>query len=537
MQTIFSAFLRIGILFVLLSCTTMPHAVVPTTTHIQVTAKPIEIKNSLFPEMHLQCIQYTVPFKIVQYLLDPQKMQICFTAEEPNKSGTGPVYLILYDLSKNEIMWTRKAYVKDFTFTDDKLVIEGFKSSWKSFGLDRMTGDVCWERDISWYYPMESDIAFSGLLTAIDLNTGQDLWYRKIKNEFGWIERDEIGDDLLAAVDGLHKFNFKTGKGWSKEMQTGKSDRAKAAGMNTFTFLLGGVYVAPDKITGLCSNIFRKGNRIYFSAMDDLYCIDYDTGNEIWHTQLPEKKTGETFIFSTADKLVFINKGSSYRNGISQKYGLPYLAIFDTTSGQKLAWAEIDVESPIQDIIENKTEGFYLLSGESILFYDYRGELKCKSVTDNGPDNEFETNIKFTKNQSYYTTMDSDKNQYQSIYNLKKDPDEITIRTTRKLSFIDEQCSSVRSIPVSEVKQLFAVTNEYYLLNNDPAYIPGSKNTVDYTLSIISHEGKSFGEYVLPAFARNTIKVLSADTTKFSLFYLIDFKSFAICPLSDFNAK
>lgn len=210
MQTILIIVFKIEFIFLLFSCLTFGQTVLPTTTPINIVSNNIVISNTISSDWDLAGLKYVIPYEIVKFNFDLGKMQLFLITKSPSKSETKPQILILYDLIKNEIIWSKTAYASDFTLMKDKVVIQGFKKSWKSFGLDRLSGEVKWEKDTHWFYPIitnNKNIAFSGLLTAFDLNTGKDIWSRKIKNKFGWGEWQIINDDLLASADGIHKFN------------------------------------------------------------------------------------------------------------------------------------------------------------------------------------------------------------------------------------------------------------------------------------------------------------------------------------------
>ncbi|MFZ4522056.1 MAG: PQQ-binding-like beta-propeller repeat protein [Bacteroidales bacterium] len=533
-----STIINFAILFALFSCATLPHAVLPVTEPMQVITSTTEVANSASTGESLKGIKYTVPFQIARYLVDQKTMQMCIIVNEPKKPVSGPVTLIMYDLVKNEIMWSRKTYAMEAYFHDDLLLIQGFKSSWKTFALDRKTGDVKWQKDASYFYPTNDGIAFTGLLTAFDLTTGQDLWSRKIKNDFGWIEHKVTGNDMIVAMDGLHRFDLKTGEGWDAEMVTGKLDHAKAVGANILSGIAGGGYVPPEKISGLASNIYKLDDKVYFTASDDLNCLDYNTGKVLWHIQLKERKTGATYLFSNAGKLILINKGSSYRQGIFQKYGQPYIAVFDIITGEQLAWKELDVSSPVKDFRYVKDVGFSLTTETDIMFFDFNGEMKCKSGTEPGNKKEkIDKNLFFVRGKSYFTQSPDDKNKFQSLISLAADSNNIVLRTSSGFSFYDNMCTMEKSFTNFQVKQKFYSTDFYALLDDDLGYIPNQKNRVDYSVTTITSDGVLKGWYNLPSFARNNCRLVSEGTSTPFLFYISDMNSFVLCPLTSPGSK
>jgi len=540
MRTFFTLISSLAFIVILSSCSTLPHGVHPTTVPIQITTSTVELPNAANPDLKLQGTRIDFPYEISTYLVDKNKMQICLIAKETPKKANAPVLLLLYDLKEKKLLWSKKTYAWTMAFTDQRVVFYGFKSSFKTFGLDRENGNVVWQMDQSFYHPIklkDNHIAFSGMITAFDMNTGLDLWSKKITNEYGWIDRKVIDEEMIASVDGLHRFNLKTGEGWSLVMTTGKTDHAKAVGANIASGILGGGYIPPEKITGLSSNILKQDDRVYFSATDDLHCIDYTSGKEIWHTELKEKKTGNVCLFLNKDKLILVNKGSSYRNGLYQKYGHPYIAMFDMTTGQELMWRAVDVEVPVKDVSYTKEDGFYLLTEDNILFYDYQGELKCKSGRVDKKTTNGIVNKAFNRARPFYIPLTTDQNVYQSLYSLKKDSNAVTLITNNGVSFINEQCNSEQDFSNSEMQEVFAITDDFLFMNPPDELISDPINPGRYTLTLLSRERNLLGSFSLPKFSRDRCEVLGGASEQPVLFYFNDNKSIVLCPLSPMNKK
>ena len=544
MKTTIEKISELIVLILLVSCVSLPpHKILPITTPVDIISVPTGIENSFSPDKRLQGTKYVVPYEIVGYLLDSQKMQICLITRELKKHPYDPAVLIMYDLNKNKVLWASKTYISEIKFKDEDVLVQGYRSSWKSFAIDRLTGDVKWQKDFGWGTPLKGDISVSSYpylktVQASDVNTGQVLWTRsKIKNEFGWLHTRIFENDFLAVIDGVHKFNFDTGEGWSFEMKTGKFDHGKAIGMSIASGLLGGGPVAPEKISGLASNLLKIDDKVYISASHELYCLNYNTGHEIWHAQLDERKTGEAFLFSHHDKLILINKGNSYREGNYQKYGQPYIAVFDITTGQENSFKELDVESPVKEVYYTKDDGFYLMTSESLMFYDYIGNLKCKFGGSKTQKDIVENNISISRNQTFYTSSKENPDQYYSLYSLKTDSSSLIIQTTNGFSFFDKQCTSDRSFSNEQVNRLFAKTNDFYFLNDNVSFNLNPKNTSDISLKILSSDKRLLGNFKLPHYALNSCKPFVSNSTNTFLFYLNDANSFIIYPLSTLQLK
>ncbi|MEI7663543.1 MAG: PQQ-binding-like beta-propeller repeat protein [Bacteroidota bacterium] len=526
-----------GLLFLLFSCAGLPpHIVQPLTNPVDILSVPTGLENSMKRGTRLQGTKYVVPFDIVNYLIDKNKMQICLIVKDHEKTRDPQYILINYDLNKNHVLWARKTYVSEIKYKDNELLVKGFRKSWKSFGIDRLTGDVKWQNENGWSTPLKDNVAvfsypgFSNV-KGLDANTNQTLWTRsKVKNEFGWLSYMIVGDDLLAVIDGLHKFNIKTGEGWSIELKTGKYDNAKAIGLNIASGLLGGGYIPPDKITGLASNLLMKNDRVYLSASRDLFCIDFQTGKEMWHTKLDERKTGEAVLFSDHDKLILINKGNSYRNGNYQKYGQPSIGIYDILTGEQVSFSEMDVASPIKNVYNTKGDGFYLLTAENLLFYDNKGSLKCKFGS-NSQETDQPKNIAFPNGNALFTLDQSNKEIYQSLSDIKNDSMLVLAQATNGFSIYNSQCSLSRSIANETVNRLFAKAGDMYFLDDILVVQPGKKNLNDINLKILTPDKKLFGSYNIPRYAEDRCVAFVSDSTKTYLFYLNDINSFVVFPI------
>ncbi len=318
---------------------------------------------------------YSVPtdFKIISSLVDPSSENIfLFLQKFSRYSEKEPVLLVNYNFVKNTILWKRRCKNQSGFLNNDNIILTNSSKHYDgSAAINCKTGDIVWKTDANVYLRIaDENIAFTGSLTAVDLISGQNIWSRKVKNAYGWLEALIYDSVMLASIDGLHKFNLKNGSGWDYNHPTGNTDVLPDIGGRIMAGYLGVTVSTFDDENevdyGMASNILKIDERVFFSAQEHLICKDFNTGRTIWQIKLPEDKTGSVFLFRIGKNLGLINKGSClYKNSVAM-YGYPYLLILDINSGAIRTTLDIKTIYPITDYVL-KDSLIYIVSNRDLM--------------------------------------------------------------------------------------------------------------------------------------------------------------------------
>ena len=363
--------------------------------------------------------------EIVNVKTDTSRSTIFFLSKENGReSALKPVFLHAYNYTNDSIIWKNQfEYQKGVTlFSTPDLCIFRVKRAeqWENLAFHKDNGQMAWRNG----YELKSvdlikGTAFTGLLDCIDLKTGNIKWSRKIENDHGWLGDFRINEKYFTVSDGIHNFDPQNGIGWDYPAKMGKTEHGDLAASIMGNFMAGlaigvvsgvasgltggytGWYLYPSYSsvymttaysetsdypkshaichsgeytrTGLVSNIVYEKERLYFSAVDKLCCIDYNTGKKIWERILPDERTGMAFISCIDSNLVFINKGTCYRDRALYPYFTPYFCILDKTSGKILYTRSLN--KPFNPVLDYQlTDSSLLILLQNDLYqFDFKG--------------------------------------------------------------------------------------------------------------------------------------------------------------------
>jgi len=367
------------------SCGTVPNIISSNSepVDVQINNKEININKSFADSDQITAKDYTFPFEVEDIAVDTAEMKaLVFTRVPGRKSYKKPGILIYYDLQKQNIVWTKTSFCWDPKFfLNDKIIIQG---NGKVFAINKYNGEMLWERKGNYFlYNEENKVGFTGSLTAFSLDTGKDMWQWDLDSKFGWDEIKFVGSKLIVAADGLHAFDLKTGQGWDLKMMTGKTNEggaiAASVGLSILSGLVGGgvVTVNAKVWSDMTSNILYEDNSVFFSAKDQFVCVDMETGNKVWRVVLPEKESAKVFIGFDGDNIVLVNTGSCLNEGKVIKYGKPYIAKYEKSTGNQIFFNLLNVKSPVKDVFISEN-GYYVISDETFSHYDADGNEKAR---------------------------------------------------------------------------------------------------------------------------------------------------------------
>jgi len=126
------------------------------------------------------------------------------------------------------------------------------------------------------------------------------------------------------------------------------------------------VPVIETRVSGLCSNVLMKGNRIFQAYGGKLVCYDNKL-NKIWTTTFEKEKTGASRISIQGDTLVLISQGIGYLGKSPYKVGEPGLFFFEPEQGRVLDSIRINTKGKgILDVTFINNYAFVLTSTEEL---------------------------------------------------------------------------------------------------------------------------------------------------------------------------
>lgn len=302
--------------------------------------------------------------------------------------------VVVYDLNNKSVKWTKKIDYSNSSIQQYGDILILSKGN-KIFRMNIENGDPMWDIKNDLYYvdvnkKVGVGYAYNGLtgsihtLEGIDLNTGESLWQKELKRDYGWnkiIKTD--APNLLIVAGGLHALNIETGSGWDYETKTGKKDYTETVAKNVGGLVLGaltGTYVVSsgsNLVSDILSGVIVDSTHIYMASKEKLSCINNIDGTVNWSYPLPENSTSKSSLIVGDSTLVLINKGYAFWKNKTIDFGEPFLLEVNKRTGNEIAFKNLtEKDNPIVDY-KIKNDSLLLLFGDKIEYYS----LKNKAVT------------------------------------------------------------------------------------------------------------------------------------------------------------
>lgn len=258
--------------------------------------------------------------------------------------------ILQFDLNDDVIKWDKPINYQQSNFKQfGNLIIENTATQSNILNFDN--GKVQFETQNTLYHvdpKLKIGIGYKlnssdkNTVEAINLNTGEVCWKRKISHDFGWNDITYLNDSVILLIsDGLHTINIKNGKGWDYEAVTGRNNYSSTIATNIVGFGLGlltGTFVATaehDEVCDLVSNTLIDGENIFFASKDKISCLNMD-GSTKWENSSDRRSRSNSIIFIKDSVLYLLNKGTAFMEDRKINYGKPFLAAYNKNNGNYL---------------------------------------------------------------------------------------------------------------------------------------------------------------------------------------------------------
>ncbi len=331
--------------------------------------KPVvsDIHDSLFQNSSIAITgrQFTFRSRINDFMIDTTTGNFLIDLRDLTKNG---IYVknkgktLVYNTLNDSVLWTKKInYGNTKVFSRNGMFFD--YSEYLLTRRDLNTWNSLWKiKGLLWFiHPFKPVIYFYDYgyatkrknepMTVFHLDSGRELWREKMpKGEF-WNSYVYPSDStMLIASSGLHLFNIFTGKGWSYEAKTTKSDYSGMAVANSIGLVAGimtgtvMLYTAgPDIISDYASNILRDDSLIWFASREKLACLDYSCKIR-WEQTIKQLDISKSFIWEDGYQIYLLNLG--YVNAMYHKKsaGKAFLAAFSKNTGEFSYMYDIEKE-------------------------------------------------------------------------------------------------------------------------------------------------------------------------------------------------
>lgn len=302
--------------------------------------------------------------------LPDESFALMLRQKKPNKAmWTFKGEVMVYNPASGQMKWQKKfKYAESQLLLDSDVILEqrGNKLKrlnpenglplWKTKGI---AYKVFPEANRAFCYDVQGDGGYK-VMRGIDLENGRQVWQRYVPGAFGWQDQQMLNDETaLIKSSGLHVVRVTDGDGWSVDRvshaekvdmkQVGLAVLTVAVATAGTAFTGSPYYAVPISGNGytniflnICSNVVFEKDTVFFAAKNKISRHSLD-GRTIWTTELNEKQTSKSHLFKEGNVLYMINTGHAIKNGQAARFGTPFIAAFDATTGRQLfmkVWGE-----------------------------------------------------------------------------------------------------------------------------------------------------------------------------------------------------
>lgn len=228
--------------------------------------------------------------------------------------------------------------------------------------------------------------ANKGLLEGISLKSGNKLWNSVVpyKYHYPWAEAyysvKENPNYSYLIADSLYLLDNKTGTLKSRAFCSSVKEPVKSIlsvvrpvplPNEDWRIEAAASYGLKGQLSGTHSGWVQSGDSLFIADAENLYCFDLSL-NELWHTPLPDALGSKSELRLCDNNLYLLNFGVAFQNGLTGKYGKPFYATYDKSTGRQLQLVVPDTKSKLYDgcyvpgkiYIQDKSDLYYINEGE-----------------------------------------------------------------------------------------------------------------------------------------------------------------------------
>ncbi len=199
------------------------------------------------------------------------------------------------------------------------------------------------------------------LYTAFDMTTGCQLWqqtlYGKASHPFLHVFSDPSDStNYYLLGDSIYRLNILTGQKLSHPFTAGMTDklwskpqlvrRVKASNWDFAHEMYCSLFTRGLVLAGIHSNPIFSGDSIFVADADSVYCFDKSL-TPLWQTAIPDGMGAKSEIRLSGSRLLLINLGVAFQNGLTGRMGTPFTATYDRATGRQLSLDRPDITKKI----------------------------------------------------------------------------------------------------------------------------------------------------------------------------------------------
>jgi len=283
------------------------------------------------------------------------------------------------DMSSYKLDWQEIInYNKSFASIKNQYMVLNRLS--KNVMVDLATGTNLWEVKNRIYYTFyDKNVAIgykikgitqnSKKLQGLDMLSGDVIWEREIDRTFGWRELFSLNDStVVISGSGIHSLNITNGKGWTIKQKSGKDK------LNLWT--------GTKRFYNLGSNIVRDTtDKTMYKAAEEIIKFD-ESGQTIWRHNLPIREMSKMYLWEDKTSLYLLNTGGADESNLGYSHiGKPYFMSIDKETGNTLlkTYIELSKKDYIIDLKYDGPENIQVLTKKELYSLDFlNGKIKSK---------------------------------------------------------------------------------------------------------------------------------------------------------------
>jgi hypothetical protein len=263
----------------------------------------------------------------------------------------------MYDLQQDRFLWGGDGNAQAGTLTGNIAVLNSLRSSEL---YDAESGALIRDSEPGLQIVKRpgEDVALcltKDSFSRLDLATGKRVWSKTWKGWHGYCDSRVLDDQVFVVGDGLQVQRIEDGTGWTLAASTYHSGEAEALAKDVAATVLfamvGGMYIGHSqaKVThNLSSLALVRGDRVYYAATKQMYCVDRETGTVLWQAELPHE-LGSMTLYNAGPNVALVGTGWKYVNFAKVHAWPPCIQLFEAMSGDTAGRFEAEKSEVFSD--------------------------------------------------------------------------------------------------------------------------------------------------------------------------------------------